>query len=212
MKDPELWARIVRYKFPRGFDEKLKTKFGRWTQAATIVREEYRRFAYLAMISPDEVTPSHPIDRVWHLHLGYTRDYWDNFCAQVLQRNLHHHPDDGSRGKHRYAEQYAATLALYAREFRATPPHKVWPTKESLKRTRSGASVAVFGVVAALMSYKSGGNDTMLYLAASLSLMCGGVYYSMINAPYRYGKTPSTGGCGGGDGAGCGGGGGCGGG
>jgi hypothetical protein len=35
-------------------------------------------------ISTHIVTPSEQVDQVWHLHLTYTRSYWDEFCPNVL--------------------------------------------------------------------------------------------------------------------------------
>ncbi len=49
---------------------------------------EYKKFCYLAMTAPHEVTPSDEVDQVWHLHLLYTRDYWGTFCPDVLKKTL----------------------------------------------------------------------------------------------------------------------------
>ncbi|MEZ6192343.1 MAG: hypothetical protein R3C45_13785 [Phycisphaerales bacterium] len=45
---------------------------------------EYRRFCYLAIAAGHTVTPSDEVDQAWHLHLLYTRDYWEDFCPNVL--------------------------------------------------------------------------------------------------------------------------------
>ncbi len=42
--------------------------------------DEYRRFAFLAATAGHPVTPSDAVDQAWHLHLTYSRDYWDRFC------------------------------------------------------------------------------------------------------------------------------------
>src|SRR5262245_51302236 len=59
------------------------------------VVEEYKRFALLAVVAGHPVTPSDAVDQAWHLHLVYTRSYWDEFCGTVLGRPLHHGPTRG---------------------------------------------------------------------------------------------------------------------
>lgn len=100
-----------------------------WSLAmADRVIEEYRRFAFLAVTCGHPVTPSDAVDQAWHLHLTYTRDYWDRFCPDVLGRPLHHGPTAGGVEEGlRYYRQYADTLAAYERCFGATPPADLWP-------------------------------------------------------------------------------------
>ena len=89
--------------------------------------EEYRRFCFLACAAGHPVTPSEEVDAVWHLHLLHTRDYWEVFCPQVLERPLHHGPTlGGAAEENRFYEQYAQTLASYQRFFGA-PPAAWWP-------------------------------------------------------------------------------------
>ena len=67
-----------------------------WTHVfAGRVVTEYKRFVVLAMLAGHPVTPSEEVDQVWHLHLVYTRSYWQGLCRDVLGRELHHgrHPD-----------------------------------------------------------------------------------------------------------------------
>src|SRR5262245_11583978 len=56
---------------------------------------EYKRFCFLAATAGHEVTPSDAVDQAWHLHLTYTRDYWQRFCPDVLGGPLHHGPTSG---------------------------------------------------------------------------------------------------------------------
>lgn len=102
----------------------------RWTvDFATRVLNEYRRFCYLALVAGHEVTPSDEVDQAWHLHLTYSRDYWDTFCPHVLGKKLHHGPTQGGASEHtRYFEQYARTLASYERVFGDIPPVDIWPS------------------------------------------------------------------------------------
>jgi len=99
-----------------------------WTpdHAARVV-EEYKKFCFLAVVANHQVTPSDAVDQAWHLHLTYTRDYWERFCPQVLGRPLHHGPTAGGAAElHRFFEQYAQTLRSYERVF-GLPPADIWP-------------------------------------------------------------------------------------
>ncbi len=100
-----------------------------WSLAeAERVIEEYRRFCYLAMTAGHEVTPSDAVDQAWHLHLTYSRDYWEMFCPLVLCADLHHGPTSGGPVEAgRYYRQYAATLAAYEVVFGEVPPEAIWP-------------------------------------------------------------------------------------
>ena len=92
------------------------------------VTKEYKRFLYLAKRAGHVVSPSDEVDQAWHLHLVYTRSYWDELCAEVLEGPLHHGP---TRGGHeetvKYRDLYEGTLASYERLFRETPPADIWP-------------------------------------------------------------------------------------
>ena len=104
----------------------------RWSLAhAERVIGEYKRFCYLAMTAGHEVTPPVAVDQAWHLHLTYSRDYWQTFCPQVLGGDLHHGPTKGGAAERgRFYLQYAATLAAYEAAFGAAPPADIWPAPE----------------------------------------------------------------------------------
>jgi hypothetical protein len=127
----ELWARIEGHDFepshPLNFTARLARDRG-WTLAeARAAIDAYRRFCFLAAVSPSPVTPSEAIDEVWHQHLIYSRDYWDVWCGQVLRKALHHDPTPGGPdAQRRYRLQYAQTLALYE-QFFGPPPAALWP-------------------------------------------------------------------------------------
>lgn len=128
-----IWAKLSCYTVgPAGaalsFERRLARENG-WTPAqAARVMDEYRRFAFLAATAGHEVTPSDAVDQAWHLHLTYTRDYWERFCPEVLGTSLHHGPTEGGAGeRHRFFEQYARTLQSYERAFGAAPPPDIWP-------------------------------------------------------------------------------------
>ncbi len=100
----------------------------RWSLAfAERVIGEYKRFCFLAVTAGHEVTPSDAVDQAWHLHLAYSRDYWQRFCPEVLGRDLHHGPTAGGGAEQaRYFEQYAQTFKSYETVF-GPPPADIWP-------------------------------------------------------------------------------------
>jgi hypothetical protein len=101
-----------------------------WRPAqAERVLEEYRRFCFLAVTAGHQVTPSDAVDQAWHLHLTYTRDYWERFCPAILGRPLHHGPTAGGTDEQsRYFERYARTLRSYEHAFGMSPPADLWPS------------------------------------------------------------------------------------
>ena len=104
-----------------------------YTQRAV---EEYRRFAFLAVAAGHPVSPSDPVDQVWHLHLLYTRDYWEDFCGRVLRTPLHHGPARGGAAEvDKFTDWYARTRASYRRFF-GEPPAEFWPEKLVHPRAR----------------------------------------------------------------------------
>ncbi|MDZ4865803.1 MAG: hypothetical protein SGI91_00635 [Alphaproteobacteria bacterium] len=128
-----LWSRIACFTpdDPQAdfqFTDRLARENG-WSKAfAADAVEEYKKFVYLAAVSERHVTPSDVVDQVWHLHLTFTRSYWDDLCGAVLQKPLHHNPTMGGPAERaRYRTQYAQTLALYQREFECAAPNAFWP-------------------------------------------------------------------------------------
>ena len=131
--DHPVWLALQRYVIgPSGvalpFAARLARENG-WRPAhAQRVLEEYKRFAFLAATADTELTPSDAVDQAWHLHLTYTRDYWERFCPEVLGRPLHHgQTDGGDDERHRFFAQYAETLRRYELAFGAPPPADIWP-------------------------------------------------------------------------------------
>jgi hypothetical protein len=140
LADHPVWNALLSYKIgptdaALSFSQRLARENG-WTvtQAERIIGE-YKRFCFLAVTSQHPVTPSDAVDQVWHLHLTYTRDYWERFCPQVLGRLLHHGPTAGGDAElHRYFDQYAQTLKSYEEIFGECPPEDLWP--KAAKRLR----------------------------------------------------------------------------
>lgn len=93
---------------------------------------EYKKFAFLAVVTEHPVTPSKPIDRVWHQHLLHTRSYWDEFCPHVLQTPFHHRPSlGGDREQSQFQSQYQQTLDSYKLFFGKMPPADIWNSLET---------------------------------------------------------------------------------
>jgi len=135
MQDAELWKRRKAHRFDategsEPFSVKLAAAEG-WDKSFTRqVINEYRKFLYLSQVSPEQVTPSVAVDRAWHMHLTFTRDYWEVLCPEVLQADLHHEPCAGSEEMPRYEAQYRVTRDLYEQEFGAPPPPAIWPNPD----------------------------------------------------------------------------------
>lgn len=112
------------------FEDKLIQHIG-WTRAhAGRAIAEYRRFLMLAAEAGHPVSPSPDVDEVWHLHLLYTRNYWDELCPDVLGFRLHHEPATGTGGdRAKLDDWYAKTLASYQSMFGEAPPTDLWPAK-----------------------------------------------------------------------------------
>jgi hypothetical protein len=95
--------------------------------AGRVVRE-YLRFIHLAMTAGHPVTPSEEVDQAWHLHLIYTRSYWEKLCRDTLGQELHHGPTvGGSAEGAKFSDWYAKTLASYRRIFGEPAPADIWP-------------------------------------------------------------------------------------
>ena len=72
---------------------------------------EYKRFCILAMRSGHRVTPSEFVDQAWHLHLTYTKSYWQRFCPEALEGSLHHEPTKGGQAEgEKFRDWYSETL------------------------------------------------------------------------------------------------------
>lgn len=110
------------------FTSRLAREQG-WSHAlAGRVVREYRRFLVLAVEAGHPVTPSEAVDQAWHLHLVYTRSYWQRLCRETLGCELHHEPTSGGAvetGK--FTDWYERTLESYRRIFGEDAPQDIWP-------------------------------------------------------------------------------------
>ena len=110
------------------FKKRLAHENGWGLAKAERAFQEYKRFAYMCAHSERPCTPSVEVDQVWHLHMTYTRDYWERFCPDVLGYELHHGPTEGGEAEdEKYLEQYERTLDYYQEVFGRAPPEDLWP-------------------------------------------------------------------------------------
>lgn len=141
-----LWKRISEYAFDaegaaHTFSARL-AKENRWTRAYALrAIEEYRRFVFLGVCA-GPVTPSEAVDEVWHLHLLYTREYWETFCDAVLRRPFHHQPSQGGAEEDaKFGGQYRRTLENYERFFGSAAPPDIWPRGKTTRPKKPSAGL-----------------------------------------------------------------------
>lgn len=138
LSQQELWEKIQNFQldepasaFP--FSKKL-AKENNWSVVFTNKAiAEYKKFIYLCCISPTGASPSETVDKVWHLHLTYTDSYWNKFCKNILNKEIHHHPSKGgSNEKHKHDNWHRDTLKLYEATFSTKAPLDIWPVSEPI--------------------------------------------------------------------------------
>jgi len=130
-RDP-VWLRIRGLELDDGisqltFSKKLARE-NRWAHwFALEVIDEYKKFLYLMAQAGHPVTPSIQVDQAWHLHLIYTRLYWDDF-AKDMPFEPHHDPSKGGMAENeKFTDWYSKTLESYQRIFRMDPTVNIWP-------------------------------------------------------------------------------------
>jgi uncharacterized protein (TIGR04222 family) len=127
-----LWQRLQAYDFGgaaerEAFLAKLAREQGWSLGYAERVLAEYLRYVFLCCSDNGPMCPSEQVDQAWHLHLTYSREYWNNFCPRVLQQQLHHTPSAGANELVKHQAMCQETLAAYRKWFGAMPAIDVWP-------------------------------------------------------------------------------------
>lgn len=204
--DPALWQRLSRWR--RGDDgarieARVQHKLSLRRGGAARATDEYVRFLYLALTTPDVVAPSAIVDEVWHLHLLDSRDYFDRFCPTVLGRTLHHRPGRPAPDRD---PAYERTRARYAEEFGAPPPADVWPDTQGFRRLKlfRTLGLAWFAIFAATLLAIFSDRQGLAFPLFALCFVLG-VFLGLFQfwLPLRKGERSGDGGCGsGGDGCG----------
>ncbi|HEY9749796.1 MAG TPA: TIGR04222 domain-containing membrane protein, partial [Allocoleopsis sp.] len=133
LQQAELYQRIQAFSLDNSHDSlsfsKRLARENDWTLEYTHrVIQEYKKLAFLAVVAGHPVSPSEQVDQAWHLHLTYTRSYWEEFCPKVLGIPLHHEPTRGGKAEQaKFDDWYNQTLKSYAEWFGESPPADIWP-------------------------------------------------------------------------------------
>lgn len=113
------------------FARRLARENGWSTAYAERVIVEYKKFLFLAVTAGHVVTPSEQVDQAWHLHLTYTRSYWEDLCRGVLHQPLHHGPTKGGDEEQaKFIDLYNQTLASYQCLLGQEAPEDIWSPPE----------------------------------------------------------------------------------
>lgn len=147
IKDEALWNRIQGFSldasdadFP--FSKKLAKEESWSLEFTRKAIEEYKKFVYLCCILPKGASPSEVVDKVWHMHLIYTQNYWEEFCPNILKRSLHHHPSKGgSNEKIKHQNWFTDTLESYKDVFRSEAPQDIWIKKNVTENVKSKSQI-----------------------------------------------------------------------
>jgi uncharacterized protein (TIGR04222 family) len=113
-----------------GFTRHLMKSHGWTLMYSQRVIAEYKKFVFLTMVANHQVVPSDQVDQVWHAHLLLTESYWDDFCPNILEKPLHHHPAKGGRTERaEFHLLYVETINSY-RHFFGSPPTDIWSSPD----------------------------------------------------------------------------------
>jgi hypothetical protein len=215
--DQALWARLEAMEIDppdatTWFHHRLK-QYNKWSdEFAERVTKEYLRFLYLAARAGHPVTPSDRVDQAWHLHLIYTRHYWEELCGNILGLQLHHEPSvGGALESRKFERQYQQTIESYQAAFGETPPVDIWPVRKPGKLGTHGKKFLVAGatVVGMAIAFAMANIPLAVFvgfagiIAYSRDAAGSGGYAASVDASGSCGS--SGGGCGGGGCGGCGG-------
>jgi hypothetical protein len=128
----QLWEKIWGFEFDEPdtkltFAVRLARENG-WTLRYTgRTIAEYKKFIFLCCTSSHPVTPSDPVDQAWHLHLTYTKSYWQNFCRDTLGKEIHHNPTKGGKAEQqKFSSLYKGLHEIYIEKFGMQPPQDIW--------------------------------------------------------------------------------------
>lgn len=137
MRNPRLWQKLEAFRVTEStltlsFKDRLARDNNWGPHYAGAVYDEYLRFVYLMAVSDEPLTPSDAVDQAWHLHLAYSRSYWQALCRDIIGHPLHHGPTKGGVEEGaKFHDWYQRTLDSYAEEFGEPPPSQIWPEPSS---------------------------------------------------------------------------------
>lgn len=169
-----LWLRLQEFSLDRPnvdfpFSKKL-AKEENWTLDFTQKAiEEYKKFVYLCCRLDTGASPSEIVDKVWHMHLLYTQNYWEEFCPHVLKQNLHHHPSTGGGiAKKEHEKWFANTLVGYREIFEQEPPKNIWIKETNGRRKKTIGKLGLIFFFTPILLLSSCWGEVMNRLAAML--------------------------------------------
>lgn len=132
----EIWKRVQDFDLDDkesnfSFKDRLARENG-WTKEYSLrVIEEYKKFMFLLLLTDQPLTPSNQVDQAWHLHLIYTKSYWEDFCKRTLGKDIHHGPTKGGQAERlKFTDWYERTKQQYQNVFNQTPPIDLWPSSK----------------------------------------------------------------------------------
>ncbi|MEN9613640.1 MAG: hypothetical protein RLZZ628_4454 [Bacteroidota bacterium] len=127
-----LWQKIQAFRLDNPFaavpfSQKLANEH-QWSPSFTHrAIAEYKKFMLLCATCPEGASPSETVDKVWHLHLTYTTNYWTDFCQNTIGKNIDHHPSEGGATENtKHQDWYSSTLRNYVSYFDQPPPKDIW--------------------------------------------------------------------------------------
>lgn len=130
----QLWNKLENFQFDEGFVQRLAREKNIPLSFAEKVVEEYRKFMFLCATMDTMATPSYWVDECWHLHLIYTRSYWEGIC-KIIGKPIHHNPGNQKeidRGD--FFRAFQTTIKAYEAQWGVKPSGSVWTDKEPKKR------------------------------------------------------------------------------
>lgn len=198
VRNENLWKRIQGFSldaenatFP--FSKKLAKEENWSSDFAQKAIAEYKKFVYLCCILPNGASPSEIVDKVWHMHLIYTQNYWEDFCPNILKRSLHHHPSTGGSSESvKHQNWFLETLENYRAVFSQEPPSAIWnhQTPKLKAKTFWLRHLKLIPVAAVLLLLGSCSNKVssvlltvfVLFFASFLIIyIIGGIFESQVN-------------------------------
>lgn len=130
--ESSLWHKVREFSLDKPgesflFSDRLARENG-WSKTYALrAIEEYKKFLFLCCVTGSGLTPSDPVDQVWHLHLSYTRSYWIDLCRNTPGRDIHHNPTRGGESEgQKFKQFYATTHAVYKEKLGTPPPKDIW--------------------------------------------------------------------------------------
>jgi hypothetical protein len=186
------------------FDKRLARE-NAWSLAySRRVIAEYKKFLLLASTAGHPCTPSDQVDMAWHLHLTYTKSYWNDLCVNVLPAPLHHNPTEGGAAEgQKFEDWYARTRQSYREIFGYEPPADIWPpaqerfgkaphfkridvsdywliSKKQVQQQSTWISVAAVLLLVVTACSSSADNDLFMPLAITVAVVSS-IYFVLKN-------------------------------